>query len=193
MSTPLVFIHQGFSDYLPFTLRQAHAADPDGEIYLLGDSANNRFGFVHHVDTATLTERSPAFAEVYRHHSTNRYAFELVCFQRWFRLRAFMAEAYLNDALVLDSDVMLYADARTLFDRHIGGRSLGLCIPGAQAPFRWSAFPHVSYWTRPVVNRFCDFLMDVYTREEAFAPFQDKWEYHIQNGVAGGLCDMTAL
>ncbi|QXD15884.1 hypothetical protein GQ464_002745 [Rhodocaloribacter litoris] len=193
MPSPLVFIHQGFSDYLPFTLRQARAADPENDIYLLGNAANARFPFLHHVDAAQFAGATRAFAQVYRHHSTNRYDFELVCFQRWFLLRAFMRSAGLETAFVLDSDVMLYASARVLDARHIDGQSLGLCLPEMQTAYRWAAFPHVSYWTQATIDRFCDFLMDVYTRPEAFAPFQEKWQYHLRNGLPGGLCDMTAL
>ncbi len=193
MSLSLIFIHQGYSDYLPFTLRQARATNPDTPIYLLGDADNDRFDFLNHIDVSTFSEAVTPFNRVYRHRSTNRQAFELACFQRWFLLRAFMEAAGLEAVLVLDSDVLLYTEAATLYNYHIAGHEFGLCIPDAQEPFRWSAFPHVLYWTRPVIQRFCDFLLDVYTDPKAFTPFQEKWNYHIKNGLSGGLCDMTAL
>jgi hypothetical protein len=193
MPLPLIFIHLGYSDYLPFTLGQIRAANPDAPIYLPGDADNDRFDFPNHIDAGIFSEAVTPFNRVYRHRSTNRQAFELACFQRRFLLRAFMEAAGLEAVLVLDSDVLLYTEATTLYNYHIAGHAFGLCIPGAQEPFRWSAFPHVSYWTRPVIQRFCDFLLDVYTDPKAFAPFQKKWNSHVHNGLSGGLCDMTAL
>ena len=191
----IVFIHSGYSPYLEFTLRQARAADPEADIILLGDAENDRFPFLRHVDAAApaFQKRAERLAEVYRHRSTNGRAFELVCFQRWFVLQAFLETAGLPDALVLDSDVMLYATEEEVRRVRLEGKTLGVCRPAAQQDFRWMASPHVSYWTAGQAAAFCDFLLRAYTEPAAAAPFEEKWRYHLAHGVYGGICDMTAL
>ncbi|MDX1419149.1 MAG: hypothetical protein R3181_04215 [Rubricoccaceae bacterium] len=190
----LVFIHNGYSAYLEFTLRQARAADPEADLVLLGDAENDRFPFLRHVDTARPAFRDAAdrVAGVYRHRSTNARAFELLCFQRWFVLRAFLEAEGLAEAFVLDSDVMLYASAAEMASR-LEGKTLGLARPVEQPPYHWLASAHVSYWTAGQAAAFCDFVLRSYTEPEAFARYEEKWQHHLQKGLYGGICDMTAL
>ena len=192
---PLVFIHAGDSPYLAFTLRQARAADPDAQVVLLGDAQNDRFPFVDHVDGAAPPYRAAAdeVAAVYRHLSTNRPAFELGCFERWFRLRTLFRERSLADALVLDSDVMLYATEAEVRASHVGAAPLALARPGGQGPWAWSASPHASFWTAAEVEAFCAFVLRSYTEADALERYRAKWRRHVEAGWPGGVCDMTAL
>jgi hypothetical protein len=192
---PIVFIHQGVSPYLEFTLRQARAADPDADIVLLGDASNDRYPFVRHVD-ATAPAYAAAAAEVgavYRHLSTNRAAFELGCFERWFRLRAFLQAEDHADVLVLDSDVLLFAPEAAMRRTHFEGVSLGLAHPRAQPPFGWTTSAHISYWTADRLADFCAFVVRSYAEPAQRARYEEKWEHHVATRAPGGVCDMTAL
>jgi hypothetical protein len=191
----VVFIHGGYSPYLEFSLRQARAADPGADLLLLGDAANDRFPFLRHVDASAPAFRAAAepVARVYEHWSTNRRAFELACFQRWFLLRALMEREGLDDALVLDSDVMLYASEEEVRRTWLGGKVLGVCWPNHQYRFRWGASPHVSYWTAETVGAFCDFILAGYTDPALRARYLEKWHHHLATGTFGSICDMTAL
>ncbi len=192
---PIVFIHQGYSPYLEFTLRQARAAAPDADIVLLGDAANDRFPYVRHVDGAGPGYAAAA-AEVaggYRHLSTNRAEFELGCFERWFRLRAlFEAEGW-TDAVVLDSDVLLFSDEAAMRRTHLGGAALGLAHPHKQPPFGWTTSAHISYWTADRLADFCAFVLRSYTEPAVLARYQEKWGHHVATKAPGGVCDMTTL
>lgn len=190
----LVFIHSGYSPYLEFSLRQARAADPGADIVLLGDAANDRFPFLRHVDVgrAGFETAGGDLAAVYHHRSTNGRAFELVCLQRWFVLRAFLEAEGLADALVLDSDVMLYAPEAEL-RRRVAGRTLGVSRPAEQGHYRWMASPHVSYWTAAQADAYCAYVLGSYTEPALAEPYEEKWRYHLDNGVYGGICDMTTL
>ena len=190
----IVFIHSGYSPYLEFSLRQARAASPDSEIVLLGDAANDRFpaSVVRHVDTG-----APAFAGVgigpaYRHLSTNAEPFERACFDRWFRLDAFLAAEALGSALVLDSDVMLYATEAEI-RAHAGTADVALSRPDFAEPFAWAASPHVSVWTAAALRDFCAFARASYAEPARFAQYEAKWAHHVAHGLGGGICDMTAL
>lgn len=191
----LVFIHSGYNPYLEFSLRQARAADPGADLVLLGDADNDRFPFLRHVDATARAFRAAAepVARVYEHWSTNRRAFELACFQRWFLLRTLMAQEGLEDALVLDSDVMFYASEAEIRRTWLGGKVLGVCWPNHQYRFRWGASPHVSYWTAETVGAFCDFILAGYTDAALRARYLEKWHHHLDTGTLGSICDMTAL
>ena len=191
----IVFIHSGYSPYLEFSLRQARAASPESEIVLLGDAENDRFPFLRHVDAsgAAYAGTTQAFDEAYVHLSTNRRAFEMVCFRRWFWLRELMAGG-LSDALVLDSDVMLYASEDELGGTWIGENTeLGVTRPLEQGGYRWLTSPAVSYWTRESIGAFCDFIDASYSDPEVSAKYQEKWAFHLEHKLLGGVCDMTAL
>ena len=191
----IVFIHSGYSPYLEFSLRQARAADPDADIVLLGDAENDRFPFLRHVDATAPAYREAVrpFAEVFRHLSTNRYAFEFGNFRRWFWLRTFVEADGLEDALVLDSDVMLYVREEELRRRWLSGKAFGVCLPASQPPYRWTASPHVSYWPRETVHAFCDYVVTSYTDPRVFRLYEEKWQHHLDHGLYGGITDMTQL
>lgn len=191
----LVFIHEGYSEYLEFTLRQAHAASPASEIVLLGNAENDRFPFVTHVDIAAPHYAAAAeeATRVYRHMATNPKVVALRWLQRWFWLRTYLREAGLDDAWVLDSDVLLFADEQELRARYSEGQSLALAIPQPQEPLIWAAGPHASYWTRETVDAFCRFAERSYTEPAGLARYEDKWAMHQREGIPGGVCDMTTL
>jgi hypothetical protein len=130
---------------------------------------------------------------VYRHYSTNGHTFELNCFKRWFALRDVVSERGIEEVFVLDSDVMLYATENEMRDRIGSSVTLGLCMPRDQDNYRWIASPHVSFWTRSRIDEFCDFIVRSYTDNEMLSKYEDKWQYHLENRIFGGICDMTAL
>lgn len=188
---PIVFVHAGYSPYLEFTLRQARHASPEAEIVLLGDADNDRFPFVTHVDAVSgvYADAAREVGSVYEHRSTNGEAFERVCFERWFRLRAWMEASGADRAMVLDSDVMLYAPEAEMWARY-GAAPLALSLPAHQDDYRWVAGPHAMLWTAEALADFCAFTVESFRRPE---PFEEKWSFHKRTGTPGGVCDMTAL
>ena len=191
----LVVAHTGYSPYLEFTLRQARAASPSSDLILLGDPSNDRFPFVHHVDTTTARYRAAAadIGAVYRHMSSNRSAFELSCFERWFRIREFVESEGLGEVLALDSDVLLYSPEAEIHRTHLAGATMGVSHPRDQEDYAWTTSPHVSFWTAPRLSDYCDFIVRSYADDRQRAPLEEKWRHHLDTGARGGVCDMTAL
>ena len=107
---PIVFMHYGNSNYLPFTIGQAKLASLTSPIVLIGDQTNNVLPFITHVDMNRYSRQAVEFQKVYRHLSPNGFPYELFCFLRWFLLRDFMLEHGLKHIIHLDSDVLLYTD-----------------------------------------------------------------------------------
>ena len=188
MKIPLIFIHQGYSDYLNYTLRQAHFSNPDAEIILIGDEFNDKFDFVKHYRIEDYQGNADSFAEVYLHMSFNSYDFELICFKRWFILEDFMIQRRLQGAFVFDTDVMIYSDLTAMTESLLASGSNGFAVTGESA-----LSPHVIFWQAQTLSTFNQFLLDSYSIPEVMEKYQQKWMHHVSNNLAGGICDMTAL
>lgn len=190
----LVFVHQGDSPYLEFTLRQARAAAPDDDLVLLGDPSNDHFPFLRHVDTtAPAYEAAGAeIARVYRHLTTNGHTTALRWLQRWFWLRTFLRETGTARAVTLDSDVLLFAPEAELVAPLADARFAG-GLPADQSGYRWEVGPQVTVWPAATVEAFCDFALRSYTDPALGALYDEKWAYHVAHNLPGGVIDMTTL
>jgi hypothetical protein len=195
MSLPIVIAHTGYHPYLEFTLRHAHDRAGDHRFIFLGDRTNDRFPFLQFVDgSEPVYERAAAeVAAVYRHMSTNTAQFELSAFQRWFRIRALMEQEGLDEALVLDSDVLLYGSADEIAGTWADGCAIALATPEDQRNYRWESSGHSAYWTREQLQRCCAYVTEMYTDPAERAKIEEKWAFHLETGTPGGICDMTAF
>ncbi|MGV3561420.1 hypothetical protein [Larkinella arboricola] len=191
---PIVFIHQNYSHYLDFTLRQAVSSNPDSPIHLLGDADNNRFPFlIHHNIRDLLNEEAQRFEQVYKHSSPNHYNYELFCFIRWFLVRELMRREGYQQVFVADSDVMIYSDLTKYVDQTGLNESIAGFNVGADYQWVRSSSGHSSYWTWEGISLFCELAINLYTEPRLMA-FMDqiRAEKIIKNDRAG-ISDMTAL
>lgn len=177
---PVIFIHYGNSSYLFHTLALAVLAEPDRPVYLIGDDANNRYGFVRHCHYRDYTVSAFAFAESYLHLNGNHPTFELFCFQRWFVLRDFMLLHGIQQAIYLDSDIMLFDDLRQDLAA-AADKPLALCGVAPPAIINDVA----------MLDTYCRFLEDAYATPENRERLRRHYQEMLAAGTVGGICDMT--
>lgn len=183
---PIVFIHRSNSDHLRYALAQAKHSNPASPVFLLGDASNNVYDFVEHRNLTDYFDGAAALEKIYKHYSTHGVGFELICFQRWFILRDFLAAQGLDQCLYLDSDVMLYADV-TGDLRKFDEFDFTLC---------WDAIGCVFFLNRfQGLEQFCQFVMDIYGKKEKYHYDRMVSHYAVRtkHGLPGGACDMTAF
>lgn len=120
--------------------------------------------------------------------STNPYQFELNCFKRFYLLYDFMQEKDFKDCMMLDSDLCTYVDYSEMEFKEY---DMALSMAEEQEPYVWSASPHCSYWTLEALESFISFFERTYNSNIKI--LEEKWVWHKENGVAGGICDMTLL
>jgi hypothetical protein len=184
MSLPIIFFHQGNSDFLKYSLRQAKFYNPDSDIYLLGNESNNKFPFIKHHLITDYNYDANQFAKIYKHFSTNSYQFELLCFQRWFVIREFIEKNKIDKFLYLDSDILLYCNATEVF-RLYDNYKFTICETRS---------PHCSYFTSArTLDELCRFINSLYEDESLLCRSEKEFNDRLSRGLQGGVCDMSAF
>jgi hypothetical protein len=187
---PVVFTHRGDQDYVQVAVKQAKQWN--GRVILLGDEANSDWDVEHYPIADYFSEDAERVADCYEHMCSNPHDFELYNLQEFFVLREFMRRQELDKIFACDSDVMIYADLAEE-EKKFGDYLAVYSIPQEQWEYRWSASAHAAYWTFSGLCAFCDFIEKTYTAETGLAKLREKWRWHQENGVGGGVCDMTLL
>jgi len=193
MSTPVVFFHLGYPEYLELCIKEAAR---NNEVLLIGDTENSSLGSLNNVthyqadlDNCKFTKY---FFEAYQHMSTGGQQFELLCFIRWAAICRITKKLGLSSLFHSDSDNVVYSDMSDVYEK-INSPSMALSVPQNQAEFRRSASPNVAYWSVEELERFCHYMLDCYLDPIKYQKLKDKWLWHQQNSKPGGVCDMTVL
>ncbi|MFL5729200.1 MAG: hypothetical protein ACJ75J_06910 [Cytophagaceae bacterium] len=181
---PIIFVHNGNSNYLKYSLHQAKIMNPEAEIILLGDEKNNKYDFVSHFLIRDFYMSASEFEIAYLHLSTNNYQIELFCFQRWFVIREFLESIKKEQFCYLDSDVLIFTDLLSCF-QNIKGVDITVCNKiGPQYTFISS---------KNVLDRFCHFIFSMFTDEKLKAHYIQFFNERKSKGLEGGVSDMLAV
>lgn len=117
----ILFVHRGYSPYLPVTLKLARDTNPTAVLYLLGDAPNRdiavKCGWAH-IDYATLeTSALQRFRSCYRlistpDHPDTYLPFDMTrfCFERYFLVAQLASQQRLERFWMFDSDDLLVED-----------------------------------------------------------------------------------
>lgn len=180
---PIIFIHNGNSEYLPYSLMQVKVTNPDAEIILLGDAQNRSYSkIVRHVISRDYFEGANNLAKHYRHHSTNGHDYELFCLQRWFILLDYLKQHQISKCLYIDSDILYFGHAET--NQQLTAEYELTCVLKS---------PHTCFVNSiEGLEKFCKFILWHYTTEVGEANLNEYLaEHYAINGQAGGISDMT--
>lgn len=194
-SQVVFIVHNGKQDYLNVCVRSSRKY---GNYTILignaGDAANNSDEFY---PDAISSAEFEVFRRNYRHMSSNSIDFELLCFRRYFLLLTVAKKKRLNHFWLIDSDVLLLEDlnefTETFLLRNKYRASLSSQKKPKESPGAYfiAASPHISFWTTGALEDFSNFCLTVYTTHNDVLNL--KYQYHLQNGIPGGICDMTIL
>ena len=151
--TSIIFIHRGNSWYLPYTLWQCRATNPDADIYLIGDKSTAHFdGLIKHVNIDEYSNAAHSLKTVYRHKSILGADFELACIERWFILAAFLDKHHIENCVYLDSDILVY-DELSQFEKKFKDSDMTWCSFSAHVNF----ISHVS-----ALHKYCQLVINSY-------------------------------
>lgn len=183
MNNSLIYIHKGYSWYVPLALRNGRRFYGK-DVHYIGDAYGCFVARMFGVRAHRLRHYRKAaddFANVYRHHSTLGYEFELFCIQRWFVLLEFLKKTKRDSCIYLDTDVLL---TRNLSDLVRQTLHFGLTFTGYSA--------HVCFVNHvPALERLCTYIMSLYlnpANEERLRARHEEMAIHYGGG---GVSDMT--
>jgi hypothetical protein len=193
MRRPIIIAHRGNPRYLRYTLKQAKHYNND--VILLGDKKNDLLGNIveHHLlDDFSTSEGLSRFRNLYKHMSTNNYQFEKVCFERWFQLLEFLECNGIQSFFHIDSDNLLYSTVSTVLEKVTNDYEAAYNIfSQAYDEYRWKSSAHTSFWQTEFLKEFCSFVNDSY--ENGINELEKKWNWHKEQSINGGVCDMSLL
>lgn len=187
---PVLFYHTGNQEYLKTALKQCRKYNET--VILLGDQSNEQMA----KDTGCLwiaaskydeSKMWKRFEKSYVGMSTNDDRFELNCFRRFFVIHEFICDNSIDKFVYLDSDILTYVDFSSVEVLHTVDS--GMSVPMEQSHYGWVANCGISLWNRKSVASFLNYCIDTY--ENHLDMLQEKWNYHVDNQIPGGICDMT--
>lgn len=187
-SAPVLFVgtyknENGDLPYLEDSVQQARKFDND--IILLGQPipcVDKQFYIEGYEESAK------GFDKVYKHMTFNEFKREIMAFRRWFIVRDFMVKEGLDRLFLCENDVLLFCNV-TEATKGFSGSALS--SPLEQQKNEWCSSGHCALWELSDLEALCDLSIRYYT--EKISVLEKKWNFHQQNNVAGGICDMTLL
>lgn len=183
-TVPIIYIHRGYSWYLPIVLRNGIDFHGRGNVWFLGDPYANAIARIIGANSAPIKEYqkgAEAFEADYIHESNLGREFELFCLQRWFILLEFMRRQGLDAAIYLDSDILLTQHLEPYRKQTL---TWPMTFTGYSA--------HISFInTRAVLDHFCRFTTTFY-RDPDNESKRVAWRKKMENlSGSGGVSDMT--
>lgn len=192
MSTtlPVVFFHLGKNDYFDSAVK---VASKNNNVIHVGDivveNAPNNYEFV---DYNLVTQDFDNFMKTYVHMHPRLGLFEHLCFLRWFALRNLMSLKQLTAAFYADSDVAVLENVTKTYEEY-KRPEIAYSVPYNEDPYYMVGCGHSSFWSLDGISRVCSYILDSYKDPKKFDILKDKWRYHQEEKVPGGVCDMTVL
>ena len=180
---PLIYIHKGYSWYVPLALLNGTSAYGEN-IYYLGGRYGCLVARLLGVKSYPISHylgAADAFGKIYRHHSDLSHDFELFCIQRWFILAEFLEFRKLGSCIYLDTDVLL---TRNLDAEVEQTQQFGLTFTGYSA--------HVCFVNRlDAIQKFCQYITDLYADPASEFRFREWHQKMVRESGSGGVSDMT--
>lgn len=186
---PVVYIHFGvLPDYLKRSINQSLKFN--NKVVLITD-VDVEISGADIVDSSLYNEQVKNFEDAYVHMSSNKPDFEKICIKRWIVLANYVLKNNVDVCYYSDSDVMLYANINDIYSKY-QNYDAAYTLPEYQDNYRWTASACCSFWKRETLLKFSKFIIEVYSGSE-LNKLKEKWNYHQNNHIAGGVCDMTLL
>jgi len=182
---PVVFIHTGYKSYVNDAVQIT--ARTNKHVFFIGDESCRRIENVTFLNIETYANVADDVYPHFVNYSTNNAPYEWFCFKRVFILRAFMKDRGFSSVFHLDSDCILLRDVSTFpFEKPVA-----YCVSPNYTEFHMCSSIHSALLTSQFCDDFEQLFRDVYENKSKFHLIEPKIRHHRDNGVPGGICDMT--
>lgn len=166
----------------------------ENQIYVLanqsGFSHNSKVEHVKLIDIPKYNEDLENFQLKYKHLSTNSKEMELACFARFFAMLRFMEQRGIQYAWHMDTDVWPTNDLQK-FEKYVIEKGYGALLSGGYSD-NSSLTAGCAIFDLETLNDFCKYLSAEFY-DKNLKKLEKFYVDRINNGLSGGVCDMTAL
>jgi hypothetical protein len=191
MSIPIVIFHTGGNqDYFKNCVE---VSSKNNQVYLIGDdsnkdsfSGNSNVRFFHMNELES--EEADEFKRCFVNYSGNGHDYEMYCFLRVFYLKALLIKTGLSWVFHTDSDCVTLVDINKIFPEP---KRIAYSIQKVANKFHMVGSIHNSLLNVDFCDKFVQLCFDIYKTGTKFGLIDSKLQWHRQNGIPGGICDMT--
>ncbi|MGZ3759120.1 MAG: hypothetical protein ACXVAY_21470 [Mucilaginibacter sp.] len=180
---PIFFVERGGSPglFLKKILKQAELSNGRENVYLLTDANFELYREFNCIDISPYLGALNRFDKLYKHHSINPFAFEKVCFDRWFIINELIKNQGIEFFFHADCDVLIASDISPVYEHLIKQG-----YEGSTMFFEHNGDSvtsgHSSFWSSELIDEFCNFICAKYADPKAF-------DIILQQTLAGKFLD----
>ncbi len=193
MKTPVVISHSGDDEYFKAVVIIAAQKNP---VFVIGDSVNQHtfkgMQNIQHIHNADLqTKELEAFDASFINYSSNSREEEFRCFRRVFLVQQFMHLNRHEQVFHLDSDCLLLEDVSKLFPAQPATPATAYALMPNYYPYLMAGCIHNALLSSDFCQAFAQLCADIYISKSKFSLIEPKINWHRENNIGGGICDMT--
>lgn len=188
---PLVIFHIGVQDYF----KQCVLSNSKyNKVYIIGDNENNIFidKNIEHINMNDLeSDDIIEFKKYFINYSTNSYSYELYCFLRIFYVKEFCLRYNYEKIFHIDSDCIVFENINNIFFKNINIAYSIQDLEQTKNEFHMVGCVHNALLNILFCNKFIELCFDIYRNKSKFYLIEPKINWHVNNYIQGGICDMT--
>lgn len=190
MSTPVVIVHNGNQLYF----RKCIEHNNKNLVYVIGDDSAQEaclsFPNVKFVNLQTLhDENADRFNKCFVNYSDGPRDSYCFCFLRVFYIHQFLLKFNFEQIFHIDSDCVVLENVN---DIHFP-KKIAYSIQKVPNPHNMVGSIHNSLLDLKFCDEFINLCFDIYENKSKFNLIEKKINWHKQNFIRGGICEMTIL
>ncbi len=184
-------VHFGISNYVRYCYK--NAKNFGNEIIYIGDDSANNPIKLQSIENCK-NKRFNEFRKHYVHMSSNPINIELLCFERYFWIEAYINKYQIENFWMIDSDVILLGKLNEYSSEHLKNKNVSAALSIPKQKFKdmnWAASPHTSWWTKVGITSFINYSIKTY--RENITILKKKADWNFSRSSTGGISDMALL
>jgi hypothetical protein len=192
---PLFIFHIGDQEYFK---KCVNHNSQKNKVYIMGNDtnkdlfSNNKNVFFYHVKDVNNVEVNK-LKFCFTNYSTHDVSYEIKCFLRVFYLKQIMLLTGIHRFFHLDSDCVIFDNITDIFNSNPEIKNAYSVQKHCKDsnPYHMVGCIHNGLLTLDLCNIFIKLCFDIYGNKSKMYLLNDKINYHKQNNIGGGICDMT--
>jgi hypothetical protein len=192
MSVPIVILHIGNQPYFKNCVILNAKHNP---VIVIGDESNKDVTMIKNVEHVPIDSLNSPELDLFKQHfvnySKNNANYEYLCFARVFYVGQLMKQRGLEAIFHTDSDCIVLTPLDPIIAAIRRTHTVAYSLEQNANPFHMVGSIHNALLTPDFCAKFVRLCSDIYITKTKFALIEPKIRYHVENGVPGGICDMT--